>query len=86
METIMSTISSAAVRRGNAASGLLAVAGAAIKRWWGAYIAWRVEQAAIAQLESMSDRDLKDIGLTRSEITGAVRGEAARDRACSRYY
>jgi uncharacterized protein YjiS (DUF1127 family) len=34
----------------------------------------------------MSDRDLKDIGLTRSESTGAVRGESARDRLSSRYY
>jgi len=81
----MSTISSTAVRRRNAAGGLLAMA-AAIKRWWDSHIALRVERAAIAQLESMSDRDLKDIGLTRSEITGAVRGESARDRLSSRYY
>jgi len=86
MEMVMSTISSTAVRRRNAASGLLAMAGAAIKRWWDSHIALRVERAAIAQLESMSDRDLKDIGLTRSEITGAVRGESARDRLSSRYY
>lgn len=57
-----------------------------LKRWWKAYMTWRIEQVAIAQLWSMSDRELKDIGLTRSEITGAVRGEAARDRAFSRYY
>jgi uncharacterized protein YjiS (DUF1127 family) len=41
---------------------------------------WRIEQAAIAQLWSMSDRELKDIGLSRSEITSAVRAEAAHDR------
>jgi uncharacterized protein YjiS (DUF1127 family) len=29
---------------------------------------WRVEQAAIAALEAMSDRDLTDIGLNRSDI------------------
>ena len=31
----------------------------------------------------MSDLELKDIGLTRSNITGAARGEARRDRASS---
>jgi uncharacterized protein YjiS (DUF1127 family) len=50
-----------------------------------AYIAWRIEQAAIAQLVSMSDRALKDIGLTRGQIPGAVRGEV-RDQPFSRYY
>jgi uncharacterized protein YjiS (DUF1127 family) len=64
------------------ASGLAAI----LKRWWLAYATWRVERAAIAQLQSMSDMELKDIGLTRSDITGAVRGEAARDRAFSRHY
>jgi uncharacterized protein YjiS (DUF1127 family) len=85
METIMSTISSAgAAAQGTAghtalhtalhfrASGLAAT----LKRWWVAYITWRIEQAAIALLWSMSDRELKDIGLTRSEITSAVSGEA----------
>ena len=59
---------------------------ATLERWWAAYMTWRIEQAAIAQLWSMNDRELKDIGLTRSEITSAVRGEAARDRAFSPYY
>lgn len=58
---------------------------AILKRWWMAYIAWRIEQAAIAQLVSMSDRALKDIGLTRGQIPGAVRGEV-RDQPFSRYY
>jgi uncharacterized protein YjiS (DUF1127 family) len=48
---------------------------ATLKRWWLAYITWRIEQAAIAQLCVMSDRELKDIGLTRCEITPAVRRE-----------
>jgi uncharacterized protein YjiS (DUF1127 family) len=59
---------------------------ATLKRWWVAYMTWRIEQAAIAQLWSMSNRQLKDIGLTCSEITGAVRGEPARYRAFGRYY
>ena len=34
----------------------------------------------------MSDLELKDIGLTRCDIAGAVRGETKRHRAFSRYY
>ena len=49
-----------------------------LKSWWGAYMSWRTEQAAIAQLSALSDRALKDIGLTRSEITGAVRAPVKR--------
>lgn len=50
-----------------------------LKRWWVAYITWRIEEAAIAQLWAMSDRELEDIGLTGSAIAGAVRSEVARD-------
>jgi uncharacterized protein YjiS (DUF1127 family) len=83
----MRTISSAAaapqdMARQSWARGLLAT----LKRQCVAYMTWRIEQAAIGQLCSMSDHELKDIGLTRSEITGAVRGETARDRSFSRYY
>lgn len=79
MGTIPSTLTAAqgAVRH----SSRLA---ATLKRWWLAYVTWRIEQAAITQL-SMNDRALKDIGLTRAEITGAVRGEVPRDRAFGRY-
>jgi uncharacterized protein YjiS (DUF1127 family) len=80
MEIIMSAISSAAARHSNAANGPLAMARAAVKRWWGAYIAWRVQEAAIAQLISMSDRDLKDIGLPRSQIEATVRGNINLER------
>jgi uncharacterized protein YjiS (DUF1127 family) len=74
MEMIMSTISNApAAVQGPAghprASGLVAT----VKRWWVAYFTWRIK-AAIAQLCSMSDLELKDMGLTRSDITRAVRG------------
>jgi len=57
---------------------------ATMKRWWVDYMTWRIEQAAIAPLWSMSDRELKDMGLTRSEVTNAVRGEAVGDRTLSR--
>lgn len=47
--------------------------------WWTACINWRIEHAAMAQLRAMSDRKLKDIGLTPSAIAGTKRGEAARE-------
>ena len=48
---------------------------AAVKTWWVAYFTRRMERAAIIQLHAMSDRELEDIGLTRSQINHAVRGE-----------
>jgi uncharacterized protein YjiS (DUF1127 family) len=44
---------------------------AILKRWWAAYLTRRVEETARAQLRSMSDRELKDIELTRAEIPRA---------------
>ena len=46
---------------------------AAVARRWIAYRRRRVEQYAMAQLNGMSDHNLKDIGLCRSEIASAVR-------------
>jgi uncharacterized protein YjiS (DUF1127 family) len=40
----------------------------------------------MAALAGMSDRELKDIGLTRTAIPAAVRGAIVRDRMISRYY
>ena len=57
-----------------------------MKRWWGSYVRRRKERAAASRLCSMSDHELKDIGLTRSQVMGAVTGELARDRIFSRYY
>lgn len=52
----------------------------ALIRWWVAYTTWRIEQSAIARLGSMNDRELKDIGISRSAIRHAVKSEAAWDR------
>jgi uncharacterized protein YjiS (DUF1127 family) len=52
-------------------SGLVAT----VKTWWKSYLVRRIEQAAIIQLHTMSDRELQDIGLARSQIEQAVRGE-----------
>jgi uncharacterized protein YjiS (DUF1127 family) len=86
MEMIMSTVFSTpataeAMGRQPAGDGLVATA----KRWWMAHLTRRIEQAAIVQLHLMSDRELKDIGLARSQISPAVRG-AARDRSLSQHY
>jgi uncharacterized protein YjiS (DUF1127 family) len=58
---------------------------ATLKRWCVAYITWRIERAAIAQLCLMSDRQLKDIGVSRCEIARAVTGGPTVDRASRRY-
>ena len=77
----MSTISSTADRRADAGSSALTTVAAAAKRLWVAYFTWRVEQSAIVLLGSMSDRELADLGLARSEIQSLVRGKATSDRA-----
>jgi uncharacterized protein YjiS (DUF1127 family) len=45
---------------------------AALTRLWAAYLKWRIERQAIAHLRTMSDAQLKDIGLERSQIEHAV--------------
>ena len=80
----MSTICSAPVAAQRTARGSWpSVVAATMKRRWMAYTTWRIQQAAIARLRSMSDWELKDIGLTRSNITDAVRGQALRGRAAT---
>jgi uncharacterized protein YjiS (DUF1127 family) len=84
MEMTMSTISNAIQGRRSSANDTFAGIGGSLRRWWTAYMHWRIEQASAARLFSMSDRELKDIGLTRSSIPSALR-EAARDPAPSQY-
>ena len=73
-EIIMTTISSGlTARQGIAGQSWGRELVVICKRWLATYTAWRIEQEAISQLWSMSDRELKDIGLTRSEIPGAVK-------------
>lgn len=50
----------------------LARFGRRIDRWVAALIARRARQAALAELASLGDRELKDIGLCRSDISDAV--------------
>ena len=55
----------------------LASMAAAIRKLCAAYVIWRMEQSAIAVLRLMTDRELRDIGLSRSDITRAVRRSGA---------
>src|SRR5689334_1018372 len=64
MGTIYGTAAAALIEQPAEHSGPLA----AFKRAWVAYINWRLERAAMGQMSSMSDRELKDIGLIRSEV------------------
>jgi uncharacterized protein YjiS (DUF1127 family) len=59
---------------------------AAFERWWVAYLDRRLERAAIAQLSKLSDRELKDIGLHRSQIPAALRGDATSLRMSIHHY
>ena len=56
----------------------------ALKRWRSTYKAWRIQQAAIKRLNLLDDRQLKDIGLHRSEITRVVLEGARRGRVFDR--
>ena len=86
MEMIMSTISSSPAPQGMTAQSLMGGVVASLKCWWVAYMTWRIEQAAMDRLCSISDCALKDIGLTRSGIPDAVKDERAIDRTFTRYY
>ena len=76
----MSSILVMTAAREHAASPTATTVAAKSTRWWVAYITWRIEQTAIAQLSSMSDRELKDIGLSRSQIEAAARNSVDRMR------
>ena len=82
----MSTILSAILPRDSVGEQLRRTIGAALKGWWIAYMNWRMERLAISRLHSMSDRELKDMGVSRAQIEFAVRGEAAPNPIFSRYY
>jgi len=49
-------------------------------RMWAAYLNWRIEQHTITHLRSMSDAQLDDIGLVRSQIEPGLRADMEPDR------
>jgi uncharacterized protein YjiS (DUF1127 family) len=59
---------------------------AGFERWWVAFLTRHLERAAMAQLANLSDRELKDIGLHRSQIPAAVRGDATSLRMSLHHY
>jgi uncharacterized protein YjiS (DUF1127 family) len=63
----------------NANGGVLATAianvlSAAINGVFDAVVAWKDRRATRAALNSLSDRELDDIGITRADINSIVRG------------
>lgn len=72
--------------RGSLADGFVNGTGRVLRRWWMAYIKWRLERLAISKVKAMSDRELKDIGICRVEMEFAFRGKAARDAMSNRFY
>jgi uncharacterized protein YjiS (DUF1127 family) len=87
MSSISSELITAQIAAGHSYAGRLATV---LSGWCAAYITWRLEKIVTTQLWSMSDRDLKDIGLTRSGIVPAVNGDLTRDRTllrnCRKYH
>ena len=77
MEAILSA---SALLHGRAAQSVGRSVVRTFKRWRAAYTAWHRERRAMAELLSMSDRDLRDIGIDRCEILRAVRGDTVRGR------
>lgn len=82
----MSTQLKTADRSEEVTGNLVAALLAAIKRPLAAYLAWRAEEEAIWRLQSMSDRELRDIGVTRSQIPFAVRGRMPLSRPLGTYF
>ncbi len=72
----MSDFSKAVLTHRSAAESFPRRVGGVLKRCWLAYMDWRLQQLALSRLRCMSDRELKDIGLIRSQIKLAVRGSA----------
>ena len=82
----MSMISSAIPTRGSVGGRFPRTIGAGLKGWWMTYVNWRLERLAVYRLQSMSDRELRDMGVSRAQIEFAVRGETAPQSIFSRYY
>jgi uncharacterized protein YjiS (DUF1127 family) len=83
MSTISTAMNASHRKVGRSFLGRL---GAALLRAWTAYMTWRLEQLAIAQLSGLSERELKDLGLTRPQIMTVARRGAVRSRAANRFH
>jgi uncharacterized protein YjiS (DUF1127 family) len=65
--TLSTTIWPAVTKRSGAFSRLLSA-------FWNGIVGYFVRRAAIATLRELDDRALRDVGLVRSQIEGAVHG------------
>lgn len=82
----MSTIISRGAAQQNAAWQFLGRLASGVKQTWDDYRAWRIREATTVYLKSLSDRELKDIGLVRSQIDFAVRGALDMHPAVCRHF
>jgi uncharacterized protein YjiS (DUF1127 family) len=80
MIIVEAILGASALLHGGAAQSVGRSVVGALKRLLAVYTAWHRERRAIAELLSMSDRDLRDIGINRCEILRAVRGDTACER------
>ena len=56
----------------NMLSRIVSVAAQRIKTWWNGYRVWRNRQLAMAALQRLDNKALRDIGLDRSEISSVI--------------
>ena len=56
--------------------------GRVIAQYWVAFWAWRARRATVQLLDGLDDRTLRDIGLSRGEISSAVYGRPGDRRRC----
>jgi uncharacterized protein YjiS (DUF1127 family) len=78
METIMSDFSSMPAAPNLRGDNFFRRVGRALRSCWLAYLDWRLQLLALKQLQRMSDRELKDMGLTHSQIWFQVRDRHSR--------
>jgi uncharacterized protein YjiS (DUF1127 family) len=72
MEAVMNRVERLSYPYGEALAALLAAAWARVRNAFRAYVEIRSREAAIRELERLSDRTLRDIGLHRGGIREAV--------------
>lgn len=82
----MSTISNAILTPNSVNDTILQSIGKFLMRGWIAYMDWRLRRLAIHRLRGMSDRELKDMGVSRSQIEFAVRREPSVDPMFNRSF
>lgn len=61
--------------RSSAGGALPERIGRVLQHWWLAYMEWRLTRLTIDLMSRMSDRQLKDLGINRSQIESVARGQ-----------